>query len=351
LLDGLSKTSDTGLASPPESCANTPFPTALLKSLHIENTSPTGFVGQNDLVSGEDFGDEPEQDLTEQVVGRLGTRDIGDVMDSSSGRRSVEGDGDQPMVGIESKEVNEAVHSPIDRSGREGNLTEEEEDGTRDADDLMESSSEPGIEGDGDRLMVGIEARKELMDSMEVDGAGDPPTDVNLKNSLESSGDLSEAGPIIGIEEDAPTVRVESNQAQLDSNGPNTSSSKKPRTLQLIQTASRPTSKVNPETMNSDDDLDVIAHLPLSQPRRSSRNANAINNATLNLPPVERISKCKKPGPKKDEILLRASVPIKSSRKRSLNCIRMTLRMRGQSFAMSRRPRLVFFISDYPIML
>ena len=155
--------------------------------------------------------------------------------------------------------------------------------------------------------MIGIESTNRLLDSIEVDEAGQNPVNVNLEDSSGSSEVLIEAG-----QGAIPTVRLESNQVQSNSNG-----LKKPLIIWCLQTIPPCTKgKINLDFSSSIYDLPAA----LFEPWRSTYNANVKNNINIKLMRVQRSAKGqKKLFPKKDEILLQVSIPIKSFRKRSLN--------------------------------
>ena len=99
-------------------------------------------------------------------------------------------------------------------------------------------------------------------EDVEVDEAGQNPVNVNLEDSSGSSEVLIEAG-----QGATPTVRLESNQAQSNSNGP-----KKPLIIWCMQTVPPHTKgKINLEFTNSIDDLPAAPF----EPQRSARNTKA----------------------------------------------------------------------------
>ena len=358
---GASKASHTvnhlGLASPPESLNNTPFPVGSTKASQIGIVSPCRFVNPKDLVSSKYLGDEDEGDLTEQEevgrdggdesdaleqdvdVGRHGgnesdstDQDVrirdGDEADSIlRSKKSEFGDEADPRSDVEVKKHSlvssedenvetanlvESREQSLCLSKDEGDLREvvdlkeslsrskeEVEEGTG---DLMEPPSQARDEGDRDHLMVGVEPKEPFSDSMEVEDEGHPAVEVNLKKSSNTSEDLME-----------PSPKIQS-KAPLTSIGPKSGSSKEPLKMGFIQTKPpRMIHKVNPEFLICSDDQDSdtsVQAVALHDLRRSARNANKKNMATLNVAASQKISNRKrKQSQKKDEILLQVISP------------------------------------------
>ena len=244
-----------------------------------------------DVVSSENLGDRLESSVMEQDVG-ASENDPEDVVSSQNGPEDVasrENSGDQ----LE----RDAMDEEVGRNGDEVDWTPRSR--------MSSMSSLSTISEDSDQPMVGVESDKEPSDMMEVDGE-------DGWKSLNSSEDLSEAGPSLGVEGTFPMLALESNQAQLDSNDPNAGLSKKPLGLRRIKMAPpRIGGHVNPEFVNCLDDMDSSVEL-----RRSSRKANSKTQPTLQLAiPPKSSNVRRKPAQKKDEILLQVSLRMNSTRK------------------------------------
>ena len=151
--------------------------------------------------------------------------------------------------------------------------------------------------------MIGVESNQASLDSIGTEA---------------TSSKSSEPGSIMGGEGAGLMIGVEPNQAPLDSIGPKATSSKKPLIMGFIQTKTLVTGKMNPDFLNSPDDMDSN---PLDLPaapsdlRRSARNANAKNKAILTLPTLQKRSSRKRKSAQKKAEILQASVLLTRKKK------------------------------------
>ena len=150
--------------------------------------------------------------------------------------------------------------------------------------------------------MVDVEPKEPLSDSMEVEGEGRPTVEVNLKKSSNTSEDLE---PSPKVHSEAPSTTI----------GPKSGSSKETLKMGFIQMPPlRIIRKPNPNFINHSDDQDSDSSVQAIAPhdlRRSTRNANKKNMATLKLATSQKFSSSRrKQSQKKDEIFLPVSAPI-----------------------------------------
>jgi hypothetical protein len=269
-----------------------------------------GEVDGNDGNGPEDVDRDGDRD-PEDVDGKDGNRDPEDVdgKGGNGGPGDVGGNGDDDAA-----DNCQAVIS-------EGNLKdehamEEDVDGNVDGDDWRprsrssSMSSLSSMSAQSDQPTVGVDSHEESSDAMEVDGSNSPIA-ADLAKLSESLEHLTEPAETLAIEGATPMVGVESNQVQLDDNGPTAGSSLPPLGLALTKAAPPRIGRlVNPETANCLDDLDSLISSGLAAPlvlRRSSRNANSKNKSTLQILPPKTSSRRRRPAPKKDGKFLEVS--------------------------------------------